>query len=314
VSRVQERAGFLYNCFRPEGGPAGNGGLRELITSISNYFHRVGTYNPFVVVVELFLIGLVVWLAVRFLRGTRGANLVKGAALVLVVVYLGIQLLPAEHGWQRIGFLYGNFLLFAVVAFVVAFQPELRRALMQVGGTRLLGGQRPYASSEIDALVESAAHLSRKGMGAIIAIERRVGLGGLTEPGTRLDAELSAALLNALFHPGSFLHDMGVVIQNGRITAAACQFPLAESEDVEASLGSRHRAALGLAQETDAVVIVVSERTGRISAAYDGQLYLDIGAQGLRELLEATLARPTKKKLHLSHLRKLTDHEDADPS
>jgi diadenylate cyclase len=268
--------------------------LGELSRSIVNYLHRVSTNNLAVVAVELLLIALVVWWAIRFLRGTRGASLVKGAAAVLVVVYLGIQLLPKEHGWERITFLYGKFLLFAFAAFIVAFQPELRRGLVQVGRVRFFGGQRQYVESEIDALVESAAHLSHNRIGAIIAIERRDRLGGLAQLGTPLDAELSAPLLKTLFHPGTTLHDMGAVIQNGRIAAAACQFPLAESEDVDASLGSRHRAALGLAQETDALVLVVSEQSGRISAACEGQLYLGLDADGLRKLLEGTLVRPAR--------------------
>ena len=265
----------------------------ELFRAIRNYVRRVGTsYDPLEVIVEMALIAAVVWLVVRFLRGTRGASLLKGAAVVLGVVYLCIRLLPKnpDRGWERIGFLYGQFLVFAFVAVVVAFQPELRRALSTIGRGRLFGGPRRYLEEEITALIESAGYLSRNRIGAIIAIERRVGLGGLTESGTPVDAELSAPLLNTVFYQGTQLHDMGVIIQGGRVAAAGCQFPLAESEDVDASLGTRHRAALGLAQETDAVLIVISEETGRISVACEGQLYVGLEADGLRELLRATLA------------------------
>ena len=265
--------------------------MGELIRAILNYLHRVTTYDPLEVVVEMVLIGLVVWWATRFLRGTRGASLVKGAAVVLAVVYLCIRLLPKDQDrrWDRIEFLYGKFLLFAFVAVVVAFQPELRRALGYFGRTRLLGGPRRYLAEKIAALVESAGYLSRNKTGAIIAVERKIGLGGLMESGTPLDAELTAGLLNTIFYHGTPLHDMGVIVQEGRIAAAGCQFPLAESEDVDASLGSRHRAALGLAQETDAVVIVVSEETGRISIAAEGQLHIGLDTDGLREMLRAML-------------------------
>ena len=266
--------------------------MGELVTAISKYLRRVSAYDPFEVIVEMALIALVVWWTVRFLRGTRGASLLKGAAVLVGTVYLCIRLLPKNpaRGWERIEFLYGKFLLFAFVAVVVAFQPELRRALSQIGRARLLGGPRPYREEELDALVESASFLSRNKVGAIIAIERKVGLGGLMESGTLIDAELSAGLLNTIFYEGTPLHDMGVIIQQGRIMAAGCQFPLAESEEVDASLGSRHRAALGLAQETDAVIIVVSEETGRISVACEGQLYVGLDPDALKELLRAMLA------------------------
>ncbi len=267
----------------------------ELLRAISDYLsylYRVARYDLAEVAAEMALIGLVVWWAVRFLRGTRGASLLKGAAVVLAVVYLCIRLLPKdpERGWERIEFLYGKFLLFIFVAVVVAFQPELRRVLSRIGRARLFGGAPQYAEEEIAALVESAGFLGRNKIGAIIALERKVGLAGVMESGTPLDAEISAGLLNTLFYPGTQLHDMGVIVQQGRIAAAGCQFPLAESEDVDPSLGSRHRAALGLAQETDAVIIVVSEETGRISVACEGQLYLGLEPDALRELLRATLA------------------------
>ncbi len=247
----------------------------------------------------MILIGLVIWWVTRFLRGTRGASLVKGAAVVLAVVYLCIRLLPKDQDrrWDRIEFLYGKFLLFAFVAGVVAFQPELRRALGHLGRTRLFGGPWRYVEENIAALVESAGYLSRNKTGAIVAVERKVGLGGLMESGTPLDAELTAGLLNTIFFHGTPLHDMGVIIQHGRVAAAGCQFPLAESEDVDASFGSRHRAALGLAQDTDAVVIVVSEETGRISIASEGQLHIGLDTDGLRELLRAMLLPKQRKWL-----------------
>ena len=276
--------------------------MHELITGIANYLRGVSRYDPLVVILQMTLIALVVWWAVRFLRGTRGASLVKGAAVMLATVYLCIRLLPKAPGWERIEYLYGKFLLFAFVALVVAFQPELRRAFSQLGRSRVFGGLRRYVEEEIDALVESAGFLSRNKYGAIIAVERRVGIGGLIETGTAVDSELKSPLLNSLFYPGTALHDMGVIIQNGRVAAAGCQFPLAESEDVDASLGSRHRAALGLAQETDAVIIVVSEETGRISVACEGQLYVGLDADALRELLRANLA--PKKRTWLRRSRR----------
>ena len=259
--------------------------MNELIDAVTTYVHRVATYNPLVVVVQLLLIGLVVWMAMRFLRGTRGARLLKGAVLLLALVYVGIRLLPKNDDWKRIEFLYGRFLVFAFAAVVVAFQPELRRVLIQIGQARLFRGRHGQIEAMVQALSDSAAYLSRNKIGAVVAVERSVGLGGIIETGTPVNGKLTASLLNTIFYPGSALHDMGVVIRSGRIAAAGCQFPLAESEDVDPSLGSRHRAALGLAQDSDAVVLVVSEETGRVSLACEGQLYLGLEPENLREML-----------------------------
>ena len=269
--------------------------MDELMRAVSSYLERVTNYNPVVVIVELLLIGAVVWWVTRFLRGTRGARLVKGAALLLAGVYIVIRTLPRNIGdqtlgWDRLEFLWGKFLLFAFVSALVAFQPELRRALIQIGQARFFQGAQSEVEAMIDALVESASYLARNKIGAVLAIERSVGLAALIETGTPLDAEVTSALVNTVFYPGSALHDMGLIITGTRVAAAGCQFPLAESEDVDPSLGSRHRAALGLAQESDAVVLVVSEETGRISIACEGQLYIGLEPETLREMLLGLLS------------------------
>lgn len=259
--------------------------MRELTEAIITYLQRVGTYNLTVVAIQLLLIGLVIWLVMRFLRGTRGARLVKGAALLLAIVFIVIRLLPKTVEWKRIEFLYANFLLFAFVAFVVAFQPELRRALISIGQARFF--RRRYGEIEdmVGELIRSVAFLSRNKIGAIIAMERSVGLGALIETGTPIYADVTAELLNTLFYPGTILHDMGVIIHEHKIAAAGCQFPIAESEEVDPSLGSRHRAALGLAHDSDAIVLVVSEETGRVSLAYEGQLHIGLEQENVREII-----------------------------
>jgi diadenylate cyclase len=264
--------------------------MRELLDAISTYFRRVATESPLVVVVQLLLIGFFVWLAMRFLRGTRGARLLKGAVLLLLLVFIGIRLLPKSDDWKRIEFLYNHFLLFVFVAVVVAFQPELRRVLIQIGQAKLFRSTHGRVEALIEALSDSAAYLSRNKIGAVVAVERSVGLGAIIESGTPINAILTSHLLNTIFYPGSALHDMGVVIREGRIAAAGCQFPLAESGEVDPSLGSRHRAALGLAQDSDALVLVVSEETGRVSVACEGQLYIGLEADNLREMLLGLLA------------------------
>jgi diadenylate cyclase len=264
--------------------------MQELTDAITTYFQRISSYNPWVVLVQLLLIGVVIWLIMRFLRGTRGARLVKGAALLLAIIFIVIRLLPKDDEWKRVEFLYGNFLLFAFFAVLVAFQPELRRALISIGQARLFRGKQGEIADMIDELILSSSYFSRNKIGAIIAIERSVGLGALIETGTRIDSRVTADLLNTIFYPGTPLHDMGVIIHDRRIAAAGCQFPMAESEEVDPALGSRHRAALGLANDSDAVVLVVSEETGRVSLAYEGQLIIGIEQENVRKILLDLLA------------------------
>jgi diadenylate cyclase len=243
------------------------------------------------VLIELILIGAVVWWVITFLRGTRGARMLKGVAFVLISLYLIVRLVGTQFGLTRIEFLYRQFLIFASVATVVVFQPELRRALMRLGETRLFRSWSSQVDDEIDALVEAAQFLSRRKIGALVAIERDVGLGGIAESGTRVGAELSAPLLETLFWPNSPLHDLGVIVSGGKIAYAGVQFPLAESGDLERELGSRHRAAVGMSQESDAVVLVVSEETGDVSIAERGQLIRKLTPEGLRGLLSELLGR-----------------------
>ncbi|MDB5356443.1 MAG: hypothetical protein JWN24_2896 [Phycisphaerales bacterium] len=256
----------------------------------SGFFRALHTYHWWQVAIELLLIGLAVFWVLRFLRGTRGARMLKGIAFVLIAVYLIVRLLSAEFQLDRIKFLYGQFLFFASYIVVVVFQPELRRALMRLGEAGIFRRYREI-DEEIEALVESATFLSRRKIGAVIALERDVGLGGIAESGTKLDASLSSDLLNTIFWPNSPLHDLGVVVSNGRINYAGVQFPMAESGDLERELGARHRAAVGMSQETDAVVLVVSEETGDVSIAERGQLIRKLTPEALRGLLTELLGR-----------------------
>jgi diadenylate cyclase len=259
--------------------------------NFADFLRAISSYPWWQVLIELLIIGSVVYWVISFLQGTRGARLLKGIVVLLITIYVVVRLLAGRFGLQRIEFLYGRFLLAAGFAIVVVFQPELRRALMRLGETRLFRSFSTQLNDDIDALVESATFLSRRKIGAVVAIERDVGLGGIAETGTRLNAELTAELLNTIFWPNSPLHDLGVVVSNGRVTYAGVQFPLAESGDLEKELGSRHRAAVGMSQETDAVVLVVSEETGDISIAERGQLLRKLTPETLRGLLSELLGR-----------------------
>jgi diadenylate cyclase len=262
-----------------------------LTSNISNFYHAVVAMGWWRVMLELLLIGIVVFWVIRFLQGTRGARMLKGIAFVLITLYLLVTFAGNYFGLDRLVFLYEKFLLFASFALAVVFQPELRRGLMRLGETRLFRGFTDEVTQDIEHLVESATFLSRRKIGGLIAVEREVGLGGIAESGTRINADLSADLLNTIFWPNSPLHDLGVVVSQGRIAYAGVQFPLAESGELERELGSRHRAAVGMSQESDAIVIVVSEETGDISIAEGGKLFRKLTPEGLRGLLHDLLGR-----------------------
>ncbi len=243
--------------------------------------------------IELALIWLVLYLIFRFLRGSRGARLLKGVGLVLIVATLVVILLGQDPSrFARLRFLMGNFVQFALLALVIVFQPELRRALVRIGEARLFRGVNTDTERVVTEVVRSVSYLSRKKVGAILAIERDVGLSGIVEAGTRLNADVTAELLNTVFWPGSALHDLGAVIRGEKLVAAGVQFPLAEGDDITQALGSRHRAAVGISLEADCLVVVVSEETGEISLAERGQLIRKLSPEGLRVMLRRGLTQP----------------------
>jgi len=256
----------------------------DVFGGIRLFFERVAD-RPWVTLIELLLIGSVVYSTLRALQGTRGARLVRAVLTILAVSFAVVWLIAERFGFERINALYPYFILGVFLVSLVAFQTELRRLLLQVGEGKWLRRWIRTGDEVIEPLVLAVERLALKKIGALIAIERSAEAGAIVETGVPLDAAVSAELLETIFWPGSALHDLGVMIGQGRIRAAGCQFPLVESADVDRSLGSRHRAAIGMSQETDAVVIVVSEETGTISVAIHGRLQRGFSSAGLREIL-----------------------------
>ena len=259
-----------------------------------DYLHTLlnpEAYGLGTIAVELILIGVVVYAILRFLQGTRGARLLQGIAILLVVGFLVMTLVAEQFHLDRIEVLFRPLVWTIFLTALVVFQPELRRGLMRLGETRW----RRDRLSEVDQVARpvatACAKLSKNKIGALIAIERDVGLSGLAEQGVKLDAKLTPELLDAIFYPGSALHDMGVIVQGGRVAAAGCPFPLGDAEGLDSSIGSRHRAAIGLSLDSDAVIVVVSEETGAISIAENGRLHRHILPDTLQGLLRRHLAR-----------------------
>jgi len=275
--------------------------LNNLLQNLNQVWARVQNYwetEWWAVCFELAVIWVVVYLILRFLRGTRGARVIKGVAIILIIGTLTIQIFGGANQLERLSFLYSGFLGFISIALVIVFQPEIRRALVRLGETRFFRQTGLRKARVVEELLGSMQYLSRNKVGALIAIERQVGLGGIVEAGIRVDADVTKELLNTIFWPGSALHDMGVVIRGDRIVAAGVQFPLAEGDSVEQELGSRHRAAIGLSAEVDSLILVVSEETGTISVAERGTLTRHLTVEDLRRVLskgmtDVTLDEPS---------------------
>ena len=257
---------------------------------IDFYLHRLrqGIDLSWRAVVELLLIALVIYPILRFLEGTRGARLLQ-AVLVVLTAILALAIVSRILQLDRILVLYPYFVGGAFLITLVVFQPELRRGLMRIGESLSRRSLTAQSHKLIDSVVHATVNMSSRRHGALIAIERRIPVGGLRETGVSLDAEITHELLESVFWPGSALHDLGVIISHGRIAAARCQFPLAEVESCHRQIGSRHRAALGMSMESDAVVVVVSEETGTVSVAMRGILHRGLPPDQLREILATAL-------------------------
>jgi diadenylate cyclase len=254
------------------------------VETFVDYFYRVVNNNDWwVVAIELFLIGLVVYWVVDFLEGTRGERLFRGVMFILVAGVLVLNLVVEQLAFPRLQHLYQGFLIGVLIIAVAAFQPEIRRVLIRIGQPRLLLGRAQQLSRTVEEIITAATELSAARTGAIVVIEMQVALGEFIETGVRIDAKATAELLKTIFYPGTSLHDMAVIIRGDRLVAARVQLPLAEAGSMDGvELGSRHRAAVGITAGSDAVCVVVSEETGAISIARSGKLTQNVTESELR--------------------------------
>ncbi len=260
--------------------------------TLVDYLSRVANNNDWWVVgIELILIGVVVYWIVDFLEGTRGERLFRGVILILVIGVLILYLLVQKFDFARLQYLYKGFLIGVLIIAVAAFQPEIRRVLIRLGQPRFWSGPLQHLSRTIEELITALTELSAARIGAIIVIERQVALGEFIETGIRIDAKVTAELLKTIFHPGTTLHDMAVIIQGDRVVAAGVQLPLAEAGGIGGvELGSRHRAAIGITAGSDATCLVVSEETGIISLAENGKLMRNVDESRLRKRLTSVIS------------------------
>jgi len=252
-----------------------------------DYFRRVANNNDWWNVgIELISIGLVVYWLVDFLEGTRGERLFRGVIFILVAGVLILNLVVEQFDFPRLRYLYKGFLIGVLIIAVAAFQPEIRRVLIRLGQPRFWSGSLHQLTRTVEELITAVTELSAARVGAIIVIEQRVALGEFIETGVRIDAKVTADLLRTIFHPGTALHDMAIIIRGDRVVAASVQLPLAEAGSIGGvELGSRHRAAIGITTGSDATCLVVSEETGIISLAKDGRITRNIDESALRKHL-----------------------------
>ncbi len=223
-------------------------------------------------ILDIVIIAFIIYKAVGFLRETRAGQLVKGIVFLLALYAFAIVFKLAVLRWV-LSAVFGS----AIVAIAIIFQPELRRLLERVGQTKLgytgsAGDEREVVINAIDSICKAVGQMQKNKTGALIVFERKTQLGEIINTGTVIDAQVSTAMVNNIFYPKSPLHDGAVVIRDGRIYAAACILPLTPNTELSSQLGTRHRAAIGMTENSDAIVLVVSEETGTISIAFNGSI------------------------------------------
>src|SRR6476620_6880532 len=231
-------------------------------------------------VLEILILTVGIYYCFRFVRGTRGAPVVTGFLVVLLTFVLVSFLLQLKV----LQYLLGAFTAYLSLGILVIFQPELRRMLAELGNLPLFATAHEQRE-DIEVIIQTVERLAEVRIGALIAIEQSIQLQEAVESGMVVDCEATPEMLETIFFPNNAIHDGGVVLKGDRITHAACIFPLTQRQNLNKSLGTRHRAAIGLSEETDAVIVVVSEETGSVSYAYRGQLVRGLSSDELRAFL-----------------------------
>ena len=245
--------------------------------------------NPFELVTLILDLAIVIYIIYKFIKSARNSRvwqLLKGIILIVL-----ITILSGILQFRILNFILTVFMPYGVIALMIIFQPELRRMLEQLGTNKLtkyFGIEKDLATKtkeDIYKVIIAAEELAKEKTGALIVIERDIQIKDIIDTGVAINAEVSPQLLVNLFTPNTPLHDGAVIISKNKIAAAACILPLADDKDIARELGTRHRAALGISKESDAIAVVVSEETGKISVAKDGTLIADVKEDALKKIL-----------------------------
>ena len=272
----------------------------EIINSLSNNLDIKGPWDIVKTIVDISIVSYVIYKLIRLVKETRAWQLIKGILVILIAARLSESL-----GLRTIAFILRLTIQYLALALVVLFQPELRRGLEQIGRSRF----RNYFNFEeesntikvkafIEELIKSVTEMSKTYTGALIVIERETKIGEIINSGVQIDSNVTSELIINIFTPNTPLHDGALVIRDTRIKAAACFLPLTENPNLSKDLGTRHRAALGITEVSDAIVVVVSEESGKISFALNGGLTRNLTSDTLRKALSKNLLEketPNKK-------------------
>lgn len=272
--------------------------------------------NPYNLVTFIIDITIVLFLAVKFFqlaKGSRALQLLKGIIFLIIATILSSFL-----NLTILNFILTSFMTYGVILLIVMFQPELRRALEQLGSNKInkfFGIEQDIATKKkenIYKLVIAATELSNAKIGALIVIERDIKLKDIIDSGIAIGAEISPQILVNIFQPNTPLHDGAVIISESKIMAAACMLPLANDKNISKSLGTRHRSAIGISKESDSIVIVVSEETGKISVAKNGTLIADVKEEALKQILIKNLVPKVEEKKKLNKKDKKNEKHKTD--
>jgi diadenylate cyclase len=258
--------------------------MNDYLASLMRYRPPVGWWD----VLDIAIVSILIYEFLKLIRGTRAVQMAFGSLLIVTLFYVS-RLAPL----QTLNWMIRNVLVYVAFAAIVIFQSDIRRALAHFGRAPFFRyfSRQEGVDETIEEVVVAAGVLASHNTGAIIAIEREIGLRNYIESGIPIDAEMTYDLLVTIFQPSSPLHDGAVVIQENRVAAAACFLPLTVNPKLSRDLGTRHRAAIGLTEENDAIAVVVSEERGQIALSIDGDLERDLTPDRLRERLQALLAQ-----------------------
>ena len=264
--------------------------FRDFFQSIANYFTDI-YYNPFKLIILILDLAIVLFVLYKFVKSARHSRvwqLLKGIALIILITILSDIL-----QFRILNYILTSFMPYGVIAMIVIFQPELRRMLEQLGTNKFIKffgigmgkDLKTKTKEDIYKIVIAAKEMSNERTGGLIVIERDIQINDIMDTGVKIDADISPQLLVNLFVQKTPLHDGAVIISNNKIAAAACILPLANDKEIASGLGTRHRAAIGISRETDAIAVVISEETGKISIAKDGTLIADLKEEALKNIL-----------------------------
>lgn len=276
--------------------------------------------RPAIASAEIIILFLFFYAILRVMGGTRVSGILRGLVVGFILLYAAVQYLAREFALERVQGLLSALVGALGITTIVVFAPDLRRAMARMAESPLLFPfLRPRESKIVDQIADAAVSLARKRVGGLVVIERDIGLRGFTGTATQLDAEVTAPLLESLFYPGSPLHDGATVLREGRVAAAGVVLPLSESPDLGPELGTRHRAGVGITEETDAIAVIISEERGTVSVAVRGKLIRDLERDRLRDLLRELMAREERGEVPVGRgfarlARRLTGrHEEPAP-